>query len=236
MTSRPAAHDRSDSRITMPASDSDNLNIIIESILFVADEPVEIASLARVTGRREAEVTAAVEAIASESQGRGLRLQRTGTAVQMVTAPEAAPFVEQFLGVDEDHRVSQAALETLAIIAYKQPISRQVIEAIRGVNCDRALASLKARGLVTEVGRAPTAGRPYLYGTTFRFLEHFGLEKPDDLPPLSQEQGGRSQESRVRSEELGEGRQEGDGSRDEGDTSQELETESDSRFGAPDAP
>ena len=102
----------------------------------------------------------------------------------MVTAPEASPFVEQFLGVDEDQRISHAALETLAIIAYKQPISRQVIEAIRGVNCDRALASLKARGLITEVGRASTAGRPYQYGTTFRFLEHFGLEKPGDLPPL----------------------------------------------------
>jgi segregation and condensation protein B len=181
----------------MPASSSDNLNIIIESILFVADEPVEIASLARVTGRREAEVIAAVESLASDSQRRGLRLQRTGTAVQMVTAPEAAPFVEQFLGVDEDHRVSHAALETLAIIAYKQPISRQVIEAIRRVNCDRALASLKARGLVTEVGRAQSAGRPYLYCTTFRFLEHFGLEKPDDLPPLAEmprEPGDKSQE------------------------------------------
>lgn len=165
-------------------SDSDNLNVIIESILFVADEPVEITSLARVTGRRATDVVAAVEEIASASQGRGLRVQRAGAAVQLVTAPEAAPFVEQFLGVDQDQRVSHAALETLAIIAYKQPISRQVIEAIRGVNCDRALASLKARGLVTEVGRAPTAGRPYQYGTTFRFLEYFGLERPEDLPPL----------------------------------------------------
>lgn len=165
-------------------SDRDNLNVIIESILFVADEPVEITSLARVTGRRATDVVAAVEEIASASQGRGLRVQRAGAAVQLVTAPEAAPFVEQFLGVDQDQRVSHAALETLAIIAYKQPISRQVIEAIRGVNCDRALASLKARGLVTEVGRAPTAGRPYQYGTTFRFLEYFGLERPEDLPPL----------------------------------------------------
>jgi segregation and condensation protein B len=168
----------------MTLASRDHLKLIIESILFVADDPVEIASLARVTGRREADVEDAVDAIASEGRERGLRVQRTGEAVQMVTAPEAAPFVEQFLGVDEDQRISHAALETLAIIAYKQPIGRQVIEAIRGVNCDRALASLKARGLVTEVGRAPTAGRPYLYGTTFRFLEHFGLEKPEDLPPL----------------------------------------------------
>ena len=168
----------------MAAGAIDNLKLAIESILFVADDPVEIAALARVTGRREEDVVEAIEAVAVDYQARGLRIQRTGAAVQMVTAPEASPFVEQFLGVDEDQRISHAALETLAIIAYKQPIGRQVIEAIRGVNCDRALASLKARGLVTEVGRASTAGRPYLYGTTFRFLEHFGLEKPGDLPPL----------------------------------------------------
>ena len=168
----------------MASGGDENLKLVIESILFVADDPVETAALARVAGRREEDVIEAVEAIAVEYKGRGLRIQRTGAAVQMVTAPEASPFVEQFLGVDEDQRISHAALETLAIIAYKQPISRQVIEAIRGVNCDRALASLKARGLVTEVGRASTAGRPYQYGTTFRFLEHFGLEKPGDLPPL----------------------------------------------------
>jgi len=174
----------------MTSGGNENLKLVIESILFVSDDPVELAALARVAGRREEDVAEAIETIAAEYQARGLRIQRTGTAVQMVTAPETAPFVEQFLGVDEDQRISHAALETLAIIAYKQPISRQVIEAIRGVNCDRALASLKARGLVTEVGRASTAGRPYQYGTTFRFLEHFGLERPGDLPPLPEAQKG----------------------------------------------
>lgn len=185
---------------------SDHLKLVIESILFVADEPVEIGALARLSGHKDGEVVAAVEEIATEYQGRGVRIQRAGDAVQMVTAPEAAAFVEQFLGVDEDQRISHAALETLAIIAYKQPISRQVIEAIRGVNCDRALASLRARGLVTEVGRAPSAGRPYLYGTTFRFLEHFGLEKPEDLPPLPevQEQGLSDKEQGGRETERGE--------------------------------
>jgi segregation and condensation protein B len=176
----------------------EKLKLVIESILFVADDPVELSALARVAGRREQDVSEAIEFIAAEYRARGMRIQRTGAAVQMVTAPEAAAFVEQFLGVDEDQRISHAALETLAIIAYKQPISRQVIEAIRGVNCDRALASLKARGLVTEVGRASTAGRPYQYGTTFRFLEHFGLEKPEDLPGLpeiAQQPGARRQES-----------------------------------------
>jgi segregation and condensation protein B len=114
----------------------------------------------------------------------------------MVSAPEATLYVERYLGVEEDHRLSHASLETLAIIAYKQPITRQAIEAIRGVNCDRALASLRARGLITEVGRAGSAGRPYLFGTTFRFLEYFGLEKPGDLPPLEEglEEGGRRKE------------------------------------------
>ena len=163
---------------------ADTLKIIVESILFVADEPVELGTLARIAGGDVAEVARAVEEIAAGCQGRGVRIQRTESAVQMVTAPEATAYVEEFLGVDEDHRLSHAALETLAIIAYKQPVTRGSIEAIRGVNCDRALASLKARGLVAEVGRAGGAGRPYLYGTTFRFLEYFGLEKPEDLPPL----------------------------------------------------
>src|SRR5438552_16594701 len=180
--------------MTFPGSN--RLKLIVESILFVADEPVEVAALARISGQSEASVLDIVDAIAAEFQGRGLRIQRSAGAIQMVTAPEAAAYVEQFLGVDEDHRISHAALETLAIIAYKQPASRTTIEAIRGVNCDRALATLRARGLVTEVGRASAAGRPYLYGTTFRFLAHFGLEKPEDLPPLPtviEEQGGGSE-------------------------------------------
>src|SRR3990170_1544020 len=167
-----------------PESSLDDLKLAVESILFVADEPVELSVLARIAEATVEDVAWVVETIAAECQGRGVRIQRTGSAVQMVTAPEAAPYVERFLGVEEDHRLSHAALETLAIIAYKQPITRNGIEAIRGVNCDRALASLKARGLVAEVGRAGGAGRPYLYGTTFRFLEYFGLEKPEDLPPL----------------------------------------------------
>lgn len=160
------------------------LKLILESVLFVADEPIELPQLARVAEASVDDIARALELLAADCQQRGLRLQRTGNAVQLVTAPEATPYVERFLGVDEDHRLSHAALETLAIIAYKQPITRAAIEAIRGVNCDRALASLKVRGLIAEVGRASSQGRPYLYGTTFRFLEYFGLEKPEDLPPL----------------------------------------------------
>jgi segregation and condensation protein B len=165
---------------------TESLKLIIESVLFVADEPVEVAALARIAEAEPRAVEQAVGELAAELSGRGLRLQRTGSAVQMVSAPEATAYVERYLGVEEDHRLSHASLETLAIIAYKQPITRAKIEAIRGVNCDRALASLRARGLVAEVGRAGSAGRPYLFGTTFRFLEHFGLERPEDLPPLSE--------------------------------------------------
>jgi segregation and condensation protein B len=164
----------------------DSLKLIVESVLFVADEPVEIASLARIAEAQPSAVEEAIDALAAECAGRGYRVQRTGTAVQIVTAPEATPYVERYLGVEEDHRLSHAALETLAIIAYKQPITRAKIEAIRGVNCDRSLASLRARGLIAEVGRARSSGRPYLFGTTFRFLEYFGLERPEDLPPLAE--------------------------------------------------
>ena len=171
----------------------DTLKLIVESVLFVADEPVEVSALARIADASMEDVERAVDALAADCRIRGVRIQSTESAVQMVTAPEATPFVERFLGVEEDHRLSHAALETLAIIAYKQPITRPAIEAIRGVNCDRALASLRARGLISEVGRADTVGRPYLFGTTFRFLEYFGLEKPDDLPPLEVEGSGKEE-------------------------------------------
>ena len=168
----------------LPESGIARLKLAIESILFVADDPVEISTLARITESSEEEVAQAVEGIAESSRGRGFRVQRTGTAVQMGSAPEAAPYVERFLGVDEDSRLSGAALATLTVIAYRQPITRPELERILGKNCDWGIATLRARGLIAEVGRSPSPGRPYLYGTTFRFLEHFGLEKPADLPPL----------------------------------------------------
>lgn len=166
-----------------------DIRLAIESVLFVAHGPVDIATLARVAGVSAADVESELETIAADYRGRGLRVQRTGDAAQFVSAPEAASFVQAFLGVDENQSITPAALETLAIIAYKQPISRSAIERIRGVNCDYAVAALKARSLITEVGRAAGPGRPYLYGTTFRFLEHFGLERPEDLPPLPELDG-----------------------------------------------
>ena len=167
-----------------PETSPESLPLVIQSLLFVAGRPLEIGLLARITERRPEEVTAAIDGIAAAWQKQGIRVQRSGSAVQMVTAPEATPYVQAFLGVDENQRLTHSTLVALTVIAYKQPVTRPTLERILGKSCDWALASLKARELITEVGRAAAPGRPYLYGTTFRFLEHFGLEKPEDLPPL----------------------------------------------------
>ncbi len=153
--------------------------------MFVAAGPVTVERLCRALDAPRPLVEEALAALARALRGRGLRLQRQGQEVRLVTAPEAAPYVERFLGRRGGHRLSRSALETLAIIAYRQPITRAQMEAIRGTSCQRALATLKARGLIQEVGRASLPGRPYLYGTTLKFLEHFGLERPEDLPPLT---------------------------------------------------
>ncbi len=162
----------------------ESLKTVLESILFVAGKPVELGLLSRITGHNAEVIGLVVDEIAGEWKGRGIRVQRSGTAVQMATAPESAPFVQAFLGVDEDSRLTHAPLVVLTIIAYKQPITRPTIDKILGKSCEYSVEVLKTRDLITEVGRSNGPGRPYLYGTTFRFLEHFGLEKPEDLPPL----------------------------------------------------
>jgi segregation and condensation protein B len=117
-----------------------------------------------------------------EREGRGIRVQRMGDSVQFVSAPENARFVASLLGLPTQVKLTTAALETLAVVAYRQPITRSQIEFIRGVNSDRSLASLVQHGLATEVGRAATVGRPTLFGTTSEFLQQFGLSSIDALP------------------------------------------------------
>jgi segregation and condensation protein B len=160
------------------------VSALIESLLFVADEPVSVARLAEALEVTPGQVEKGLRELEESLGDRGLRLERMGSRVQMVTAPEAASYVERFLGLEDRRRLSPAALETLAIIAYRQPVSRPQIEAVRGVNCDSVLRTLLTAGLIEEVGRAPTVGRPILYGTTFAFLQHFGLRGLEDLPPL----------------------------------------------------
>ena len=169
----------------LPALTAEHLPSLIESILFVAEEPVEVPLLAQALRRPQAEIEGALAELEQRCLLGGTRVQRTGELVQLVTDPDAGPYVERFLGLESRQRISGAALEALAIIGYKQPLTRAGVEQIRGVNSDAAIASLIARGLIEEVGKAPGAGRPALLGTTMRFLEHFGLSNPTDLPPLA---------------------------------------------------
>ena len=163
---------------------SRNLAALVESLLFVADEPVTVGRLAQALEVKPAEVEAALAAVREGCAVRGVRLQRSGGRVQLVSAPEAAPHIERFLGLEVSGRLSPAALESLAIVAYQQPATRAQVEAVRGVNSDSVLRTLTGKGLIEEVGRLDTVGRPILYGTTFDFLQFFGLESLDDLPEL----------------------------------------------------
>lgn len=158
----------------------------VESLLFVADAPVSVGRLAEALEVMPGQIERALADLTVAYTGRGLRLQRAGSHVQLITTPEAAPCVERFLGLEARTRLSQAALETLAIIAYRQPITRPEIEAIRGVSSDSVLRTLLGVGLIEDVGRASTVGRPILYGTTFEFLQHFGLSGLDELPSLDE--------------------------------------------------
>lgn len=162
-------------------------DVAVETLLFVADGPVELARLERALEIDRAGVEQALSRLSETLRGRGVRLQRKGEAVALVSAPEAATHVERFLGLAESGRLSTASLEALAIIAYRQPVTRMQIEAIRGVNADYAIKTLMARSLIQETGRLETVGRPVLFGTTFEFLQYFGLESLAQLPELPDE-------------------------------------------------
>ncbi len=166
------------------AGQAPSLKLLVESLLFVAEGPVTTASLARALELQDDQIEPVLQDLSHDYEGRGIRLQRIRERVQIVSAPEAAAAVQKFLGIDESGRLSAAALETLAIIAYRQPVTRPAIEAVRGVNCDGVLQTLLTRGLIQEVGRMETAGRPILYATTFEFLQNFGLSGVEELPPL----------------------------------------------------
>uniref|UniRef100_A0A7C4KJS4 Segregation and condensation protein B n=1 Tax=Anaerolinea thermolimosa TaxID=229919 RepID=A0A7C4KJS4_9CHLR len=157
---------------------------MIEALLFVAPEPVHPQQLAEALSLSMNDVETCLRALDEEYQNeRGLRLQWHAGRVQLTTAPQFSETIERFLGLEATARLSRAALETLAIIAYRQPVTRPAIDAIRGVNSDGVVKSLLGKGLIQEVGRADGPGRPILYGTTGEFLQHFGLGSIQDLPP-----------------------------------------------------
>jgi segregation and condensation protein B len=153
------------------------------ALLFAADEPLPISDVARLLEIRQSGVQRLIRML-TESPLPGLLLQRDEDRLQLVTAPASARYVRRLRGLEEQVRLSRAALEVLAVVAYRQPATRAEIEAIRGVNGDRALATLLTRGLIAEVGRRDTVGRPVEFGTTLGFLEHLGLGSLDDLPKV----------------------------------------------------
>jgi segregation and condensation protein B len=157
---------------------------LVESLLFVAGEPVTVTQLARTLEVSEAAVAAAVATLGAACAERGVRIQRHGEQVQLVSAPEAARAVGRFLGVQASGRLSSAALEVLAIIAYRQPLTRAQIDAVRGVDSSGSLRALLTRELICEAGRVETVGRPILYATTPTFLQQFGLTSLNDLPAI----------------------------------------------------
>jgi segregation and condensation protein B len=160
------------------------LSARLEALLFAAPSSVTLAQLAAALEIPLPEVEKGLAELQERYSQGGLRLQRHQSRVQLTTAPEAAQLVERFLGLDATSRLSRAALETLAMIAYQQPVTRPAIDAVRGVNSDGVLKSLLNKGLIQETGRAERPGRPILYSTTPDFLQHFGLNSLEELPPL----------------------------------------------------
>ena len=157
----------------------------IEALLFAAPGLTSVDQLAQATKMKKREVEAALFALRTHySELHGIRLQEVNGQYQLVTAPEYATDIEAFLGLEITSRLTQAALEVLAIVAYKQPTTRPEIDSIRGVNSDGVVRSLLSKGLIEELGRSEAPGRPILYGITPEFLQHFGLEGLDQLPEI----------------------------------------------------
>ncbi len=163
----------------------------IEAILFVAGEAVAIRDLARALQISEKEMESTLQELSDEYdyEQRGFLLKRFGDKIQLATRPLYAEDVVRLLQPVQQQSLSQAAMETLAVVAYKQPVTRAEVEQIRGVKCDYSLQSLTNKGLIEEAGRKDTIGRPILYATTDAFLSHFGIRGLEDLPPLPEAEG-----------------------------------------------
>ncbi|NLW21503.1 MAG: SMC-Scp complex subunit ScpB [Clostridiales bacterium] len=177
---------------------NDRLVGIIEAILYVSGEAIALSTLADALGHGLEAVEQALQALeqACQEDARGLQLKRFADQVQLVSKADYATYVERVLQPVQRQTLSQSALETLVIVAYRQPVTRQEVEAVRGVKCDYSLQSLAQKGLIRDVGRKETLGRPILYATTDQFLSHFGLTSLKELPSLpegTQEGNGQEQ-------------------------------------------
>jgi segregation and condensation protein B len=171
-----------------------SLTALLEALLFASPTTVTATQLAKALDLPTRQIEKGLEDLHSEFTQRGIRLQRHQGRYQLATAPEAAPFIENLLGLESSGRLSNAALAALAVIAYTQPITRPQIDAIRGVNSDGVIKSLLSKGLIEEVGRAETPGRPVLYNITNDFLQYFGLNSIEELPPLETQSDMRNNE------------------------------------------
>lgn len=160
---------------------------LLEGLLFATPEPITAQHLATVTNLSLNQIEEGLVELEIQLRNRGIRLQKHANKFQLTTAPEITEAIEELLGLDATQRLSRAALETLAIIAYQQPITRPGVDSIRGVNSDGVIKSLLSKGLLHEVGRTEGPGRPILFGTTPEFLQHFGLSSQNELPPLDAE-------------------------------------------------
>ena len=162
-----------------------SLSAKLEALLFVSGEPVALAQLAAALDVAPSVIERGLNELDASLAGRGLKLQRHAGRVQLTTAPQLAELIELFLGLEATSHLSRAALETLAIIDYQQPVTRPQIDSIRGVNSDSMMKSLLHKNLILESGRADGPGRPILYSTTPEFLQHFGLNSILEMPPLA---------------------------------------------------
>ncbi|MXZ41260.1 MAG: SMC-Scp complex subunit ScpB [Caldilineaceae bacterium SB0666_bin_21] len=174
-----------------------SLAALLESLLFVAPEPVTVQALARVVDRPAPVVRFALEELEEtlEQNQRGLRLLTLGQKVALVTMPEAGDAIDRFVALARRSRLSQPATETVAIIAYHQPVTRGQIEAIRGVDSAHVLRTLLARELIEVRGRKETVGNPLLYGVTEQFLLYFGMTSLEELPELDPEAASRIEDA-----------------------------------------
>jgi len=179
-----------------PASDTERpapielTEAALEALLFVAEKPLSRREIATLAGTDRATVDARLGDLEVSLRARGVRLLVDGDRVAFATAPEAGALVARYVGADAV-RLTPASLETLAIVAYRQPVTKAAVERIRGVDSDYTIRTLLHRRLVVELGRSTAAGRPFLYGTGFEFLERFGLTSLDELPPLDADVAGR---------------------------------------------
>jgi segregation and condensation protein B len=170
----------------------EELPALLEALLLVSPEPATLRDLADAAGVPIAAVEEALNALNNDPSRGWVVIQHRGTA-HISSAPRFAPYVRRFLRLDREARLSSAALETLALIAYRQPVTRAEIESLRGVDCSGVLATLYGKDLIEVAGKLPTVGNPHQYVTSLEFLKQFGLRSLADLPPLAELADGRSE-------------------------------------------